>query len=340
MIDYSAAKTLEPTPPGAPGWRWIIGPDRVGKRMLIKLFSGLTLLLALIFWFDITRVTQQLLAIDAAHVVTAIGLLMLQFVLCCVRWIYILERQNLDIAPRNALSAFGIGTLANLFLVTSIAGMSVRVALLVRSGAGMAAALASVTAERLAAAMGLGICAALGLAFGLPDLHGHFGAWTGRGTEIAVLAVLALLAFGAIVALWNAAALRQFAGTLWLAFSSVQAACLMILVSGASILLGFAGLAMLARGMGLAIDPLFFISVMPAIAFVSALPISVGGWGVREGAMVAGLTLFSVPADTAIALSISYGLGGLLVALTLGTLLAFMGEGYARGGGQESMRPV
>ena len=74
------------------------------------------------------------------------------------------------------------------------------------------------------------------------------------------------------------------------------------------------------------IAAVFFVSVMPAIAIISALPISVGGWGVREGAMVAGLSIFSIPADTAIVLSISYGLGGLLVALLLGAVLSLFGQ--------------
>jgi uncharacterized membrane protein YbhN (UPF0104 family) len=101
---------------------------------------------------------------------------------------------------------------------------------------------------------------------------------------------------------------------------------MLIAVSASVVLLGFAGMAVLAVGMGLSINPVFFVSVMPAIALISALPITVGGWGVREGAMVAGLSIFSVPADTAIALSISYGLGGLLVALMLGAVLSLIGQ--------------
>lgn len=83
--------------------------------------------------------------------------------------------------------------------------------------------------------------------------------------------------------------------------------------------------------MGLEIDPLFFISVMPAIAFIASLPISVGGWGVREGAMVAGLAPFSVAPESAMALSISYGLASLLVALTMGGLLVLLGDRFATG---------
>lgn len=299
----------------------------VNSRLLIKLCCGLSLLLILVIWFDVASVARQLFAIDAFSVMIAVGLLTLQFLLSCARWIYILGRQGQEITPRNALAVFGAGTLANLFLVTSVAGISARVALLVRAGADMPGALASVTAERLAAGAGLAACAALGLAFGLPELRSYFSAWNGGGFDVALLMILTAAALGGVAVLRNTSALRRFIGILWLTFSSARSAVLLTFVSSVSILLGFAGTAVLARGMGLEIDPVFFISVMPLIAFISALPISVGGWGVREGTMVAGLAAFSVPADSAMALSISYGLAGLLVAFTMGVVLTLCGTG-------------
>ena len=138
---------------------------------------------------------------------------------------------------------------------------------------------------------------------------------------------LAILGGATFLIFWKFKAARNFGLKVLMAFSSPRQAVLLISVSALVVLLGFAGMAALAFGMGLSIDPVFFVSVMPAIALISALPISVGGWGVREGAMVAGLSIFSVPADTAIALSISYGLGGLLVALLLGAVLSLFGQG-------------
>jgi glycosyltransferase 2 family protein len=40
-----------------------------------------------------------------------------------------------------------------------------------------------------------------------------------------------------------------------------------------------------------------------------AIPISLGGWGIRESSMVVGLASFGVPEASALALSISYGIG-------------------------------
>lgn len=231
---------------------------------------------------------------------------------------------------RTALSIYGVGTLANLFLVTSIAGMTVRAALLVRRGEGLSGALASLTAERLAAIAGLGLCGGAGLVFAIPELQSLFQDL--HYLSIAGFVLWGLIISGGMVFLlsWKFKGLRNFGIKVWMAFSSPRQALLLITISALVVLLGFAGMAALVFGMGLSIDLVFFVSVMPAIALISALPISVGGWGVREGAMVAGMSIFSVPADTAIALSISYGLGGLLVALLLGTTLALMGQYTAR----------
>ena len=293
---------------------------------LVKFCASLSLLLVLLVWFDLPQIIQKLVFIDLDYVAIAIIFFALQLVLSSARWVIILSRQKVGLKWRDALSIFGMGTLANLFLVTSIAGLSVRGALLVRAGAGISGAFASLTAERIAAMAGLGICGVAGLVFAFPELQRLIGETShlrAAGLAAGGLAALAGVAF-LVFRKFNAP--RNFVLTVWMAFSSARQALLLISVSAAVVLSGFAGMAALASGMGLAIDPVFFVSVMPAVAFISALPVSVGGWGVREGAMVVGLSIFSVPAESALALSVSYGLGGLLVALLIGAMFALMGQ--------------
>lgn len=292
----------------------------------IKFCAALSLLLILFAWFDVSGILQKLSSIDASFVVLAIGIFILQFALSCLRWVLILGRQSAIIEPRKALSIFGVGTLANLFLLSSIAGMSVRAALLLRAGTGLSGAIASITAERIAAMVGLGLCGIAGVVFALPEIEHLLSHWADARTVMIFAAGLALLAAVTVLLFWKLKRLRSFGLKVWMAFSSPRQAIMLIAVSASVVLLGFAGMAVLAVGMGLSINPVFFVSVMPAIALISSLPITVGGWGVREGAMVAGLSIFSVPADTAIALSISYGLGGLLVALMLGAVLSLIGQ--------------
>jgi len=293
---------------------------------LVKLCASLSLLLILFAWFDLPQIIERLVSIDLHYVLIAIIFFVLQFMLSSARWVFILNRQKLGLRWQDGLSIFGVGTLVNLFLVTSIAGLSVRAALLLRTNVGMSRALASLTAERIAAMAGLGICGFAGLIFAFPQLQRFMREATQLHVAGFAVAGLAAVLGIAYLMIRRFKGLRNFALTVWMAFSSPRQAIVMIAVSAIVVLLGFAGMAALATGMGLAINPLFFVSVMPAVAFISALPISVGGWGVREGVMVAGLSIFSVPADSAMALSVSYGLSGLLVALLLGAVLALMGK--------------
>jgi uncharacterized membrane protein YbhN (UPF0104 family) len=87
------------------------------------------------------------------------------------------------------------------------------------------------------------------------------------------------------------------------------AVCLVTLVNG-SVAAWWMGLALgLPLGLG---DYLVFI---PVIAIVTLVPVSVGGWGVREGALVALLGLVGVPSHMALAFSVLFGFVGIVASL-------------------------
>ena len=59
-------------------------------------------------------------------------------------------------------------------------------------------------------------------------------------------------------------------------------------------------------GLTVAFDQWFI--VVPTVLLISMLPISIGGWGVREGAMVLALRGFGIPTEEALLPSILFGL--------------------------------
>jgi uncharacterized membrane protein YbhN (UPF0104 family) len=66
------------------------------------------------------------------------------------------------------------------------------------------------------------------------------------------------------------------------------------------------------------------VVLMQPVALVANLPISVGGWGVRETAMITLFGMIGVPAGATLVLSVQLGLLSLVVALPGGLLwLAF-----------------
>jgi uncharacterized membrane protein YbhN (UPF0104 family) len=56
---------------------------------------------------------------------------------------------------------------------------------------------------------------------------------------------------------------------------------------------------------------------------VTTIPISIGGWGVREGAMVTALSLLDVQPSIALAISIQFGLIMMVVGLPGGAVMLF-----------------
>src|SRR5215472_7453677 len=65
---------------------------------------------------------------------------------------------------------------------------------------------------------------------------------------------------------------------------------------------------MLGQSLGLTVTLDQWFIVVPTVLLISMLPISVGGWGVREGAMVVALHGLGVPPEEALLSSILFGL--------------------------------
>ena len=59
---------------------------------------------------------------------------------------------------------------------------------------------------------------------------------------------------------------------------------------------------------------------------ITTIPLTIGGWGVRENAMIIGFGLVGVSSDAALALSVLLGLVGLFTTLPGGLVWLFSGE--------------
>jgi hypothetical protein len=76
----------------------------------------------------------------------------------------------------------------------------------------------------------------------------------------------------------------------------------------------------LSRAQHLDVSFVDFLMLMPPVVLLSGLPISVGGWGVRENAMIAAMATVGVGASAATVLSIQLGGLAALVSLPGGAL--------------------
>jgi hypothetical protein len=71
------------------------------------------------------------------------------------------------------------------------------------------------------------------------------------------------------------------------------------------------------------IDLFTWFIIIPPVILISSMPISIGGWGVREGAMIIALVELGINEVDAIMLSLSYGFALLIAGLLGGILWIF-----------------
>jgi len=81
---------------------------------------------------------------------------------------------------------------------------------------------------------------------------------------------------------------------------------------------------LLAWALGISLGLWAALTVIPTVMLISLLPISIGGWGVREGAMVVALGLVGIDSSDAILISVMYGLGAAALGLS-GAMLWMVG---------------
>ena len=76
----------------------------------------------------------------------------------------------------------------------------------------------------------------------------------------------------------------------------------------------------LALALGIGISPIDAFTLVPSALLIAMLPISLAGWGVREVIFIQAFSLAGVVPNHALALSILYGLVGLLTGLVGGAV--------------------
>jgi glycosyltransferase 2 family protein len=82
----------------------------------------------------------------------------------------------------------------------------------------------------------------------------------------------------------------------------------------------------IARSLGMDVGPIEMIAIISMVTVVIALPISMAGWGVREVSLVALLGLFGATRESALLLSVEFGLIAMLLSLPGGIIWLTLGE--------------
>jgi len=76
----------------------------------------------------------------------------------------------------------------------------------------------------------------------------------------------------------------------------------------------------MAQASGAQLDLLVCLTLAPPVLLLATLPVSFGGWGVREAALIGLLAPFGIAADQALGISIALGLLVMAAGLPGGVL--------------------
>lgn len=258
-----------------------------------------------------------------------------QILVAVYRWHEVLFHQGIQIHFTKLLRFFWMGLFFNQVLPSSVGGDALRGYYLCREGVSLGQASIGVLLDRLFGMLGLVILV-------LVMIPSFYGLILDEGARLGVLAgaTVALAAIGALFMLdrlppfmmrWRVArGLSKLASDARRQVFSMNPGIRLVALSTGIHFVSIIVVGVLARAMGLEIAWAGLLVLVPLATLFMMMPVSIAGWGVREGIMVFGLAHFGVDAAQALALSILYGMLLLAVALPGGLIWLVNGHSFGR----------
>ena len=207
-----------------------------------------------------------------------------------------------------------INVALNQFLPSTLGGDLYRVIIAKSLGLSLLRSTGATVADRLSAFVILIVISGPALIITLASHSGFV--WLSEMTIwLALVTVIGL--FSALLGFFQKHAMK-FASAFALFQSFLRANGLISQVVFTSLIIQFVTLAVMiatAKILGIEIGFFSLFGIMAASLLASRLPISVAGWGVREGVLVSFLSAYGVAAEKAFATSVIYGLAELAAAM-------------------------
>ncbi len=293
----------------------------------LKVVITLGLLFYILDKGRIEQVFTQIRTIDLTFLGGAALLTSLQLALSGLRWSLITDTLGNRLRVSRSLAVTFIGHFFNQVLPTALGGDAVRAWLASREGIALGPAIRGLLCDRMVGLVALMVIISITL-LTAPGMYGNALPLVKVFRLSAVLLTIgciALFFLGAPVAhllmghRYSAPVGRLLIDLRKVLYSPSRGASTMGL-SGMAHGLAVGAILLCAVGMKIHLDLAGAFAVVPAIMLVSMAPVSIAGWGVREGAMIVGLGIVGISATDALAVSVTYGILQILVGLIGGAL--------------------
>lgn len=274
-----------------------------------------------LIWFllssiDIGAAKDRILGADPVMILCA-GIVMIgQICVAGMRWWAVMRAIESPLPWLELTRLFWIGAFFSQALPSSVGGDPIRIYMAYKGGLPLSKAINGVMLERVVTVVGLAILAVAVQPWFLPKLD--------EGARMLTVSVLSMLSVGAIVGVVVLMcldrlpeALTRFRIVRGMNALAADSRKLFINLSGASSAIFFGvlthvniSLCVYFLALSLKVDVTWIdcMVLMPLVVLVTTLPISIAGWGIREGAMVTAFALVGVPGEGALVLSLTLGI--------------------------------
>lgn len=290
----------------------------------IKIAISVGIVALLLSRMDFSTIGAQLAQVQIGGMFWGGVFILAQIGLLAWRWTDLIniDHEGPVLSYRESLKITLASLLANVLFITSISGLVVRVGLTVHHGVTLAKSICAAITDRLMTLVALVIMAALFVPF--------FDRFVGGALHNVAYATIAVLVFTVMIFIplfYNRAikdlilASPKLAACAHYMLSIVRDRGLFLRIIANSLtaqFFYFISVYFIALSIGVSFNFFDLMSVLPVITLVASLPVSFGGWGIREGAFVYGLGLIGVPMETAFIISVEIGLLTMLATILAG----------------------
>ncbi|HEX7914840.1 lysylphosphatidylglycerol synthase transmembrane domain-containing protein [Rudaea sp.] len=285
-----------------------------GARSVLKLLLGVVLIALLLMRLDLHAVLEAFHRFSAGSILVTFALFVASWPIAAARWKLFAPRFPF----RRLFELTMIGQFYSIVLPGQIAGEAVKAYRLAKGNADAERLAASVAMDRIVGMIALLLIAGIGMALTPHAVPGGL-----RALLLSICAALIIGLFGFRIPMLHAAALRltdmiaalpqlrRFVPALqrlvhaWRDFAHMPARVFASLALACVFqLLALGTYATMASGLGVELPAADWAWIVAVASLAVLLPVSIGGLGLREGALVGCLSYLGVPGELAIALSL------------------------------------
>ena len=287
---------------------------------LLKVAVSVVLLYLLLRPMDMMAVADILGRLPIMAIAVALTLIVVQTVVLGLRWWLVMAAIQAPLGFGKIVPLTFMGVFFNQVLPTSFGGDAVRIWQAYRLGVARDVAIVGVLLERISGVFGLVVLSALGVWYMGANMDSQVARLGLIATvPIAVLGIIVLASLDRMPKGWRRLPLLKdlvrLARDSRRIFFTPGTALPLLLLSILSHVLAGGAIYTFAQGLQLDLTIFDCVALFSAVILITTIPVSFAGWGLREGAMVTLFAFAGVTADTALALSLAFGVALLAASL-------------------------